>query len=84
MNLHTYALLKSGHLTHPHFLFISTSAAQDQHVKLQNALFAVITTGEISFPLFHGVSIWEQGIYVLPLPLPATLLLSSSLSAPAH
>lgn len=52
MNPPVYALLKSGHLTHPHFLFIGTSAAQDLHVKFQNALCAAITTQANMLPAF--------------------------------
>lgn len=52
MNPHMYLLLKSGPLTHPHFLFIGTSVAQDWHVKLQNALCAVRTIRANVLPPF--------------------------------
>lgn len=88
MNPHTYALLKSGHLTHPHFVFIETTAAQDQHGKLQNGQCAVITTwANVFLPFSQSIDPRGRNICasLSSLPaLPATFLLSHPPSDPAH
>lgn len=84
MNQHKYALLKSGHLTYPHGLFIGTSAARDWREVVKCPVCCNNTWENVLYPFSWNIDPWARNtcasLSSLPA-LPATFLLSYSLSA---
>lgn len=84
MKPHKYALLKSGHLTHPHGLFIGTSVAQDWCEVVKCSVCCDNTQANVlsSFSWNIDPSARNTCASFSSLPaLPATFLLFYSLSA---